>query len=86
MALTEEAREEIKKAIRIVREDRFEQYARTTIGKHTALPPKEEKPPTDSGLEKPEDEKAPPPEKEKEKEIEEKATKRVDAWWGEIED
>jgi hypothetical protein len=86
MALTEEAKSEIAKAIRIVREDKFEQYTRTVIGRHAAPKEEEEKKPVDDGLEKKEDEtKPPPPEKEKEEKVEENATKRIDRWWGEIE-
>ncbi len=83
MALTEDAKAEIAAAIRIVREDKFEKYARTTIGSYK---PKEEEKPKEDGLEKPEDkEKAPaPPEKEKEKE--EPKEKRRSSYWGEIED
>jgi len=45
--LTPQAKAEIAEAIRIVREDKFEQYARTAIGKHTAKPePKPEPEPT----------------------------------------
>lgn len=40
--LTEEARNEIRAAIAIIREDKFEQYARTTLAKHA---PKDEPPP-----------------------------------------
>lgn len=86
MALTDEAKAAIGEAIRIVREDKFEQYARTTLANHK--PKEDSKPPTNDGLEKPEDKDKPepPPSKETEEVVEDKAGKRVDAWWGEIED
>jgi len=39
LELSEEARAEIKEAIRIVREDRFERHAREVLGKHKATEP-----------------------------------------------
>lgn len=82
MPLSDAAKAEITDAIRIVREDRFEQYARTTIGKHV---PKETPPPKEDEIIVPEKDKVdPPPGKEKEKE--ELPPKRADRWWGEIED
>lgn len=87
--LTEAAKAEIAEAIRIVREDRFEKYARTALGKHT--PPPTVEPPVDE-LIKPDEVKAdkktptdpvnPPPKKEEPEVIE--PSKKKSAYWGEI--
>jgi hypothetical protein len=78
--LTDAAKAEIAAAIAIVREDRFEKFARTSLGKHA---PKEEQ---KDELIKPDAEKdketvTPPPEKEKEKET---PPVRKSSYWGEI--
>ena len=42
MTLSEDARKELRDAIAIVREDKFELYARDTLLRHTAKPEKED--------------------------------------------
>ncbi len=83
MPLTDDAKREIAEAIRIVREDKFEQYARTALARHAPVTEKEtEKKTTEIETE---EKVTPPPTKEDEKKVGSDVTKRVDGWWGEIE-
>ena len=73
MPLTEDAKKELREAIRIVREDRFEAYVRQQHAKPPATDP-------ESKLEK--DGPNPPPEKTVEKEEVKEPNKS--AYWGEL--
>jgi hypothetical protein len=87
MALTDDAKAELREAVRIVREDRFEQYARTALGKHTtapADPPKDplvvpDPAPTDP----PKDPATPPPPKPADPPPPSETVKKS-AYWGEL--
>lgn len=82
--LTEAAKQEIKAAIAIIREDRFEKFVREHSTKKVDSPAKEVEEKEDELLKK-DDGVTPPPVKEKEKEIEEDAPKgKRSAYWGEI--
>ena len=74
MALSEDARKELREAINIVREDKFETYARDVLLKHT----KKEEPVKDPGK----DPNGPPPKPEDEKTDPPKA--RKGGYWGEL--
>lgn len=74
MALTEDAKKELKEAIRIVREDQFEQFVRGRLSQPEPEPKKDgpEPPPVKDDPETKND----PPEPEK----------RKSSYWGEIMD
>lgn len=48
MELSEEEKAEIREAVRIVREDRFERHAREVLGKHKSEPQTEPEPEPES--------------------------------------
>lgn len=86
MPLTDDAKAELDTAFKIVREDKFEAYARTRISKLTT--PKEADKPKETDpliTEKEKETVDPPPKKEGEKENE-APPKRNSLWWGETED
>ena len=91
MALTEEAKAELAAAIAIVREDRFEKYARQTLGKNAPKdPPKDPlidpnpDPNPDPKDPAPKDPVNPPPPKDPApKDPDPKPTRRS-AYWGEL--
>lgn len=74
--LTPEAKAEIAEAVRIVREDKFTQYVRTTMEKHLPKPPE---PPTNEPPKPPTGDPAPPPEPKPE---DEPKPKKTGLWWG----
>lgn len=82
--LTDAAKAAIADAIRIVREDKFEKYARTALGKH-ATPPPTPPPTPPSNDPVPRKSTNPPatPPPPKDTPPEPPAPKR-DAWWGEL--
>lgn len=85
MPLTEDARNELREAIRIVREDRFEKYVRSRLPKND--PPKDPKDPLidDDPKDPPKDPPAdPPPPKDDPKDPPKEP--RKSAWWGELMD
>ena len=78
MPLTPDAKAELAEAIRIVREDKFERFARSVMGKRVE--------PVPDPLIDPENDPTPtPPEKDPEKKDPEVKVKRS-AWWGELMD
>jgi len=77
MALTEDAKKEIAEAIRIIREDRFERFARESLSKHA---PKVDPIITDDPEK---DGPTPPPEKDPEPEPE-PTPKSRSRYWGDI--
>lgn len=78
MPLTEDARNELKEAIRIVREDKFEKYVRSRVPAND--PPKD--PPKDPLLDK--DPPNPPPPVNDPPKDPPKDLPRKSAWWGEL--
>jgi len=84
MALTDDAKAEIREAIRIVREDRFEQFVRTRSTKEPVKDP-EKDPVFDPKKDPEKDPITPPPVKDPEKDPEKEPEKaRRSAWWGEV--
>jgi hypothetical protein len=77
--LTEAAQKEIRDAIAIVREDRFEKFVRSR-----QTPPKVEKDEKDELIENEEDKSKAPPKKEKEEDVKEDKPVRKSTYWGEI--
>lgn len=75
MALTEDAKKELAEAIRIVREDRFEKFAREHIGKARAS---ENTPPKVDGPD------APPPKVDPPEGEDDSPKPRKSAYWGEL--
>lgn len=76
MALTDEAKNELREAIRIVREDRFEQYVRTVV--------KPKDPPKDPPNDPPPDPNLPPKKEDDPPDGPPKG--RRSAYWGELMD
>lgn len=81
MPLTDDAKNEIKEAIRIVREDRFEKFAREKLTTRQETPKVEKQ---DELLTPETDTPTPPPAKPKEELPKEEPPKRKSAYWGEI--
>jgi len=76
--LTDDAKKAIADAIRIVREDKFEAWAKTTIGKHggnPANPGVDPPPPKNDPTDPPNDPSAPPPDGD---------NKEHSRYWGDI--
>lgn len=81
MPLTDDARKELREAVRIVREDKFEAFVRSRVPKND--PPND--PPKDPLLDPPKNDPEPPPPKDPPTDPPTDPPKgRKSAWWGEL--